>query len=240
MNVSGDPRNADTDGDCIRDMDELIFATLKGIDASDAILFADADNDGVPDGEQTDCGANLGTGVNPNEDDNTDNVTAPLIPDAVNPLDSTAARVLLGIVGVAVIALIIALVAIVIGGRESASGVVSDDSFDLATAVAQEEAFSEGDAVASDGLTALDTGPVLDASSMPESIPTAQVDTTLTSEPKILSTRDHAVGRHDGVHGAPLLDGFEFEGWTPQQVQDALNAGWTVDQLREHHSKGKQ
>ncbi|HIA24466.1 MAG TPA: hypothetical protein EYN78_01450, partial [Candidatus Poseidoniales archaeon] len=222
MGVSADPNNPDTDGDCIRDIDELVFATLHQIPASDAILFADADNDSVADGEQTDCGSNMtGSGDGTNDGTNNDSTTSPTIPEADNPLDSTAARVLIGIVGVAMVALVIALVAILLGGRETARGVVKDDSFDLAIAVAQEAAFGENESETS-GIEESDT---------------LILDRSLTEEPKILSSRDDAVGRHDGVHGAPLLDGFEFEGWTPQQVQDALNSGWTVDQLREHYNK---
>jgi phosphatidylserine/phosphatidylglycerophosphate/cardiolipin synthase-like enzyme len=228
MGVSGDPNNPDTDGDCIRDIDELTFATLHQIPASDAILFADADNDSVADGEQTDCGSNMaGSGNGTNDGTNDDNATSPTIPEAKDPLDSAAARVLLGIVGVAMVALVIALVVIILGGRETARGVVKEDSFDLAIAVAQEAAFGAGDA---------------DAQNQAESSETADMQTplldgSLTEEPKILSSRDDAVGRHDGVHGAPLLDGFEFEGWSPQKVQDALNSGQTIDQLREQHRK---
>ena len=222
MGVSADPNNPDTDGDCIRDIDELVFATLHQIPASDAILFADADNDSVADGEQTDCGSNMtGSGDGTNDGTNNDSTTSPTIPEADNPLDSTAARVLIGIVGVAMVALVIALVAILLGGRETARGVVKDDSFDLAIAVAQEAAFGENESETS-GIEESDN---------------LILDRSLIEDPKILSSRDDAVGRHDGVHGAPLLDGFEFEGWTPQQVQDALNSGWTVDQLREHYNK---
>jgi len=222
MGIGADPNNADTDGDCISDSDELTFATLKQIPASDAILFADADNDSVADGEQTDCGSNMVDIGNNTDGTNNDNTTAPTIPEAKDPLDSAAARVLLGIVGVAMIALVIALVAVLLGGRETARGVVKDDSFDLAIAVAQDAAFEGEENATTDGA---DT-PVLDGS--------------LTEDPKILSSRDDAVGRHDGVHGAPLLDGFEFEGWSPQQVQDLLNQGWTVDQLREKYNEEKQ
>jgi phosphatidylserine/phosphatidylglycerophosphate/cardiolipin synthase-like enzyme len=230
MSVSADPNNPDTDGDCIRDNDELVFATLNQIPASDAILFADADNDGVADGEQTECGSNMagsGDGTNNDGTNNDDDTTAPTIPEAENPLDSNAARVLLGIVGVAMVALVIALVAIIIGGRETARGVVKDDSFDLAIAVAQEEAFGAEESGSEN-------------QSENEENKTLIPDKSLTEDPKILSSRDDAVGRHDGVHGAPLLDGFEFEGWTPQQVQDALNEGSTVDQLREKYKQEKQ
>jgi hypothetical protein len=231
MGVGADPNNPDTDGDCIRDSDELIFATLHQIPASDAILFADADNDGVADGEQTDCGSNMtGSGDGTNDGTNNDSTTSPTIPKADNPLDSPAAKVLIGIVLVAMVALVIALVAILLGGRETARGVVKDDSFDLAIAVAQEAAFGEKES----GTEGQSETSEIEASETPI------LDRSLTEEPKILSSRDDAVGRHDGVHGAPLLDGFEFEGWTPQQVQDALNSGQTVDQLREQYRKEKQ
>jgi hypothetical protein len=128
------------------------------------------------------------------------------------------------------VALVIALVAILLGGRETARGVVKDDSFDLAIAVAQEAAFGEKES----GTEGQSETSEIEASETPI------LDRSLTEEPKILSSRDDAVGRHDGVHGAPLLDGFEFEGWTPQQVQDALNSGQTVDQLREQYRKEKQ
>jgi len=231
MGVSADPNNPDTDGDCIQDIDELVFATLKEIPASDAILFADADNDGVADGEQTDCGSNMiGSEDGNNDGTNNDSTTNPTIPEAENPFDSPSAKVLIGVVGVAMVALVIALVAILLGGRESARGVVKDDSFDLAIAVAQEAAFGSDESGSE----------VQSQTSETEASETLLPDGSLNEEPKILSSRDDAVGRHDGVHGAPLLDGFEFEGWTPQQVQDALNEGCTVEQLREKYKQEKQ
>ena len=48
-------------------------------------------------------------------------------------------------------------------------------------------------------------------------------------------SREVSVGRDDGVFGAPQLDGYEFPGWSPQQVQEALDAGWTLEQLREKY-----
>ena len=227
-NVSSDPNNPDTDGDCINDLTELMFATLKGISATDAIHFTDADDNGILDGEETECGEIL-QGIENNDDsnNNTENV-GPQIPEAEDPLDSTAARVLLGIVGIAMIALVIALVVIMLGGREHAKGVVTDDLLDspyiesdviISPTEAEQEVVSL-DATQDDGAS-----PVLDGST--------------SIEPKILSGRDNAIGRHDGVHGAPLLDGFQFEGWTPQQVQDALNSGTTIEELRELHKNGE-
>ena len=47
--------------------------------------------------------------------------------------------------------------------------------------------------------------------------------------------REVAVGRDDGVFGAPKLDGYEFPGWSPQQVQEALDSGLTLKELREKY-----
>ncbi len=220
MNVTSDPHNPDTDGDCLNDLDELMFATLAGISSSDAIHFTDADNDGVPDGEETECGASLvGNGEN-GEDENEETSVGPKIPEADDPLDSTAARVLLGIVGLAMIALVFALVAVLLSGREHAKGVVTDELLEISES-SQDEEF---DSISSE--TESETSePILEQPS--------------SDEPQIISSRDNAVGRHDGVHGAPLLDGAQFGEWTPQQVQDALNAGWTAEQLRDYY-KGKE
>ncbi len=233
MEVGGDPHNADTDGDCVDDMAELLFATAAGVAATDAILFADADNNGVADGEETECGSNIAGITNGNGDDNSNGTVdqGPQLPEADNPLDSTAARILLSIVGVAMIALVIALLAVLLSGRENASGVVSDTLLDFTEAAFIDDSPS-------------DLGSINQSTSHHH--PSAEGDTfvldssTATGEPKILSGRDNAIGRHDGVHGAPLMDGFEFEGWTPQQVQEALAAGWTVEQLREHYNQNRK
>jgi len=47
--------------------------------------------------------------------------------------------------------------------------------------------------------------------------------------------REVSVGRDDGVFGAPQLDGFDFPKWSPKEVQDSLDAGWTIEQLREKY-----
>ena len=47
--------------------------------------------------------------------------------------------------------------------------------------------------------------------------------------------REVSVGQDDGVFGAPQLDGYDFPGWSPQQVQDSLDAGWTLEELREKY-----
>lgn len=243
MNVGGNPLLADTDGDCINDLQELVFATLKGIPESDAILYADADNDGVADGEQTECGATLAGGTDdPPDDTGGGDDQTPDLPARENPLDSTSAKVLLAVVGLAAFALIFALVAIMLTGRETAAGVVIDETLDLAEMMAQEEAFAsttdEAPPTAGE-FTSPET-----ASGEPEaadqSAPVLDGSQTTPSEPIIKDMRDDKVARDDGVHGAAQLDGFAFEGWTKKQVQDALATGWTMEQLQELYEKGKQ
>ncbi|MEC9090135.1 MAG: hypothetical protein VYC11_02080, partial [Candidatus Thermoplasmatota archaeon] len=51
--------------------------------------------------------------------------------------------------------------------------------------------------------------------------------------------REVSVGRDDGVFGAPQLDGYDFPGWSPQKVQESLDAGWTLEQLREKYDSGE-
>ena len=119
------------------------------------------------------------------------------------------------------IALVFALVAVILSGREHAKGVVTDELLEISES-SQDEEF---DSISSE--TESETSePILEQPS--------------SDEPQIISSRDNAVGRHDGVHGAPLLDGAQFGEWTPQQVQDALNAGWTAEQLRDYYEGNEE
>jgi len=265
MSVQGHPLKADTDGDCINDLQELVFATLKGIPESDAILYADADNDGVADGVQTECGATLagGTGETP-DGGGDDTEPTPELPERENPLDSAGAKVLLTVVGLAAFALLFALGAVLLTGRESASGVVLDETLDLAEMMAQEAAFADAGPGADAGAGAgpgADAGPGAGAGATqttetstsesaafasPEIPNTAELGgvtgaaSPAVTEPLIKDMRDDKTARDDGVHGAAQLDGFAFEGWTAKQVQDSLASGWTMEQLQELYGKGGQ
>lgn len=55
----GDPLAFDTDGDCIDDGDEVAFAQSMGLSTREALTNTDADEDGVDDGVQTNCGEDL-------------------------------------------------------------------------------------------------------------------------------------------------------------------------------------
>lgn len=58
-NNGGDPLSPDTDGDCISDLLELAFAQSEGISARKAMSNSDANGNGIDDGNETECGANL-------------------------------------------------------------------------------------------------------------------------------------------------------------------------------------
>ena len=168
--------------------------------------------DGIPDNETVPC--TLTQTVTPGPDDNTDpseeqeEEAGPFREDA---MDRTSAQVFLVLLVLAAIGLAGALGLMLYNSRmESAGTVLVDDAADL-----DSEGWGDEETVAPQGAV------ILDGTSVG---PNAGSD-----------AREVAVGRDDGVFGAPQLDGYNFPGWSPQQVQEALDAGWTVEQLREKY-----
>ena len=217
FNFSSDPLDPDTDDDCIEDGMEVAFAALKGISASDAIQQTDADQDGVADGEQTNCGADLAIPDDDGGDDQSNDDQAPQIPEADNPLDSTAAKVMIGLILLAALALAAALAAMIYGGREDALGVITDetlDSFEPLPSETSEPTMEQ---------------PNIDSSDSTDPPP--------SDDPKILSTRDNTIGRDDGAFGAPLLDAGALPGWDPEEIQGLIAQGWTMEQLKEEYDR---
>ena len=72
-----DPNSNDTDGDCILDSDEILWAaTESNVSASDALNLADADGDGADDSTVIGCKPDLTTEPVDNQtENNTDNNT---------------------------------------------------------------------------------------------------------------------------------------------------------------------
>jgi phosphatidylserine/phosphatidylglycerophosphate/cardiolipin synthase-like enzyme len=208
----GMANNPDTDGDCIYDGDEVMWAWDQSLDASLAVQTADADLDGIADNETVPC-TNPNdevpdTTYNSNTTDEEEDEAGPFREDA---MDSTSAKLFFALVVIAAISLLGALGVMLFNSRSEAAGrVLVDDVGDISG-----EIWEENETVAPTGAVILDG---------------TSVGPNAGSE-----ARDVSVGRDDGVFGAPQLDGYEFPNWAPQQVQDSIDAGWTLEQLREKY-----
>jgi hypothetical protein len=208
----GMAQNSDTDGDCIYDGEEVQWAWEQIIDASLAVQTADADLDGISDNETIPC-------TNPDDQvpdnngdanstgDEEDDVTGPFREDA---MDRASAKFLLALVIIAAICLVGAGSMMIIEYRKKNAGnILIDDIGDTSTEIWEDDTETPVGSVILDGTS---VGP------------------NAGSE-----AREVSVGRDDGVFGAPQLDAYNFPGWSPKQVQDSLDAGWTLEQLREKY-----
>ncbi|MED5487194.1 MAG: lamin tail domain-containing protein [Candidatus Thermoplasmatota archaeon] len=222
----GDPHNPDTDGDCIHDEDEVLWAWDSnnfGMSAGQcgeclAVQTTDADLDGVPDNETVACTLTQQP-VTPTTNNTTDNTLEEGEGDSgpfrENAMERTSARVLLALVIIAAICLCGALGMMFLNTRNTSAGkFLVDDVGDISG-----EIWSEQDDMTQSGAVILDG---------------TSVGPNATSE-----AREVSVGRDDGVFGAPQLDGYDFPGWSPQKVQESLDAGWTLEQLREKYDSGE-
>jgi len=208
----GNAQNPDTDGDCIHDGDEVMWAWDQSLDASLAVQTADADLDGTSDNETVPCTEPLDGTTGPNDNSNTtdeeEDEAGPFREDA---MDRTSAKVFFALVVIAAISLISVLGMMLFNSRSEAAGkVLVDDVGDISG-----EIWTEDETEAPAGAVILDG---------------TSVGPNAGSE-----AREVSVGRDDGVFGAPQLDGYNFPGWSPQQVQESLDAGWTLEQLREKY-----
>ncbi len=208
----GDAQNPDTDGDCIYDGDEVMWAWENSLDASLAVQTPDANLDGVSDNETVPCTDPQDAITDPNDNSNTnDDGEEDAGPFREDAMDRTSAKVLFGLVVIAAISLLGALGLMLFNSRSEAAGkVLVDDVGDISGEIwAEEEEDSPSGSVILDGTS---VGP------------------NAGSE-----AREVSVGRDDGVFGAPQLDGFNFPNWSPQKVQESIEAGWTIEQLREKY-----
>jgi len=206
----GNPNNVDTDGDCIHDGDEKREACNLSLDISLAIQTTDADLDGVSDNLSWGCTALTdGTVPTPNteNEEEEEEETGPFRDDA---LSGTPAKIFLGMIILAAISLTGAGILMLVRRKKEAAGnVLLDDASDYSEEVWQDS-------------TAAPTGSVI-------------LDGTSVGDNADSVAREVTEGRHDGVFGAPQLDGYDFPNWSPKDVQAALDMGWTVEQLREKY-----
>lgn len=225
----GNPLDEDTDDDCIIDGLEAAWAGYIGVNLMTAVLLTDADGDGVNDGEQTNCGADL-SGMGDGGGDDGDNGSGgddDTGPFRDNALDSYGARILLAMMAIAALMLAGAATMLVLSRRRASAGtvLVDDTSFDLSEhAWQEEEQQSEQPAIDLPESSSPPTGAVI-------------LDGTSVGGNADSDARELTEGKDDGSFGAPKLDGYDFPGWSPKQVQESIAAGWSVEQLREHYDK---
>jgi len=208
----GNAQNPDTDGDCIHDGDEVMWAWDQSLEATLAVQTADANLDGIPDNETVPC-TNPEDEVSDSTDDSntTDDGEDEAGPFREDAMDSTSAKILFALVVIAAISLLGALGVMLFNSRSEAAGkVLVDDVGDISGEIWDEEE------------TEAPTGSVI-------------LEGTSVGPNASSDAREVAVGRDDGVFGAPKLDGYEFPGWSPQQVQEALDSGLTLEELREKY-----
>tara|TARA_B100001245_G_C22871767_1_gene419209 strand:- start:424 stop:1653 length:1230 start_codon:yes stop_codon:yes gene_type:complete len=208
----GNAQNPDTDGDCIHDGDEVMWAWDQSLEATLAVQTADANLDGIPDNETVPC-TNPEDEISDSTDDSntTDEGEDEAGPFREDAMDSTSAKILFALVVIAAISLLGALGVMLFNSRSEAAGkVLVDDVGDISG-----EIWGEEETEAPSGSVILEG---------------TSVGPNASSE-----AREVAVGRDDGVFGAPKLDGYEFPGWSPQQVQEALDSGLTLEELREKY-----
>ena len=218
-NYDGDPFSRDTDGDCIEDSAELSLALERGVTPTDAMNKADADDDGFEDSIEFGCTETSPPTQIDNEDgdsssdDSDDDEPGGAFGLREDPLDSVAAKVLLGLVIISGITLGIALALTMLKDDEGfIDEVLEDDTGYVFSDTSIQSESSE----ASDGAVILD-------------------GTSVGSEGN--EARDATVGKDDGVFGAPKLDGFQFDKWTHEFVQSHLSEGWTMEQLQEKYEQ---
>ncbi len=219
-NYDGDPFSKDTDGDCIEDSAELSLAVERSVSPTDAMNMPDADNDGFEDSIEFGCTMTSTNtpidnqdGENSTTDNSDDNDPGGAFGLREDPLDSTAAKVLLGLVILSGITLGIALALTMLKDDEGFIDEVLEDDTGYVfseTEISTESSEESSGAVILDGTSVGSGGN---------------------------EARDATEGKDDGVFGAPKLDGFAFTEWSHEFVQSHLNSGWTMEQLQSKYEQ---
>ena len=204
--LNGDPLSNDTDGDCIPDGEESVFAQSVLRSPSFAMTSGDVDENGVPDGEQYGCQTIVDGGETGGEDNGEagGNDSVEEEPDEgflnirEDPLSRPGAKFLFWLMVISTISLALAGASMFLQPRKGTDEVLVDDSGykfddpDSSLAILKGTSFDEG---AEDA-------------------------------------RARTEGRDDGSHGAIRLDGFGFESSTRDEVQWMLDQGHTMDEVR--------
>jgi hypothetical protein len=201
--LGGDPSDADTDGDCILDGDEIEFAQSLLRAPSIAMNSADVDENGIPDGEQYGCSENPAINNSDNGDDG--NGTEPKEQDEeeafVNiredPLSQPGAKVLLYLMMISGASVAVAAASMFYSPKRRTEDVLFDDSGYKFEDPSSSKAILSG--------------------------------TSFDDEREDVRSRKQ--GKDDGAHGKINLDGFGFENATRDEVQFLLDQGHSIDEV---------
>ena len=223
FSYSSNPNSPDTDADCILDSDEILWATSNpNVTATDALNLADADGDGIDDYTIIGCVPNITQEDNTSTDDNTtndDNQTTQEeidsdndgLPDLVDECPDTE-------LGVAI------------------------DSQGCSNEQNKQQSYKEEEE-SSSGMTFM---LILIVGAVVVLIGAATVllrkekpgeETVLIDSEIDKNWEAHNEDSQSDMDGPDMS---KFPGWTRDQVEKYLDAGWTEEQLAEWYQQQKQ
>jgi phosphatidylserine/phosphatidylglycerophosphate/cardiolipin synthase-like enzyme len=230
FSYGSNPHLNDTDGDCILDGDEILWAaTLVNVSANDALTLPDADGDGVTDSSVIGCIPELpdgNTGGENNTDNDSSGNTGPKdsdgdgIDDEIDDCPDT-----------------------IVGAATNPQGCSSEQRKNQTAETAGEEENSNGMTFM---LTLIIGGIVvlLGAGSILLMKKKEETEDDLSIEsPEIVESKSWEMPVLDGTSSAdsgdqntePELN--KFPGWSAEQIQNYLDSGWTEEQLVEWYQQ---
>ena len=229
FSYGSNPHLNDTDGDCINDSNEILWAaTLENVSASDALTLTDADSDGVDDYTVVGC---IPENTGSTDGNNTDGQNNDSIDDTID-LDSDNDGIenfLDECPGTKA------------GAATDSQGCSSEQNKNQTSDASGEEDSSSGldfmSVLIIGGLIVLlGAGTILltkkkDASEDDFSIASPEIVESKSWEMPVLDGTNPEPEQNDG----PDLS--KFPGWTADQVQNYLDSGWTEEQLVEWYKQ---
>jgi len=223
---NSDPNSNDTDGDCIADGDEILWAaTLANVSAGSALTLADADGDGVDDHTIIGCIPDIDNqNQNNNSDNNNSNNTTvddldsdnDGIPDELDDCPDTTE-----------------------GAATDTQGCSNEQNKDQVYNKPDEDGLSSGmtfmwTLIIGGILVLIGAGYILLNTKKEE-----EIEGESAPVPEIAESKSWDMPVLDGTTPAEPAgpDLSRFPGWTGEQVQKYLDSGWTEDQLAEWYQQ---